>query len=706
MTTELTHKERVLRQARICLRREQRVVPIPRRQKAPVLKNWPQLRLEFSELEEAFGENDNIGIILGTASEGLVDIDIDASEALVAAREFLPPTERSHGRQSKKKSHLWYEVQPSPTPAKFCDIDGTSIVEVRSDGQQTLIPPSIHPSGERFRWEGKGEPAHVDGNLLCNAVSRLAACALIARHWPAEGSRHEASKALAGLLLRSGCPAEDAERFVTAVARASMHDEEWAARKQDIRTTVRRLTQKLPATGIPRLTEFVGEPVVARAVEWLGLNSQVANLDKFLHSAAVPQWPKAPSDIVFHGLSGEIVWTIDPTTEADPVAILVQLLLGFGSIIGNKPYFRVEASRHTTNLFSVLVGATSKGRKGVSWAQVLSLLRAADPEWAKNCVQSGVSTGQGLISTVRDPVLRRQRGQSGDEDVDYIVVDEGIEEKRLFIFESEFVQPLKLMSQEGNILSNVIRQAWDTGDLQTLTKTNPIRATGAHVTVLGHITQQELTRYLTETEQANGFGNRFLWVSVRRSKFLPDGGRLKETEESGLCAQLRASVQFAQGIEQVKRSKNARELWHEVYPELSEGKAGILGALTGRAEAQVTRLALLYALLDRSHTIRRRHLEAALALWQYVESSVRFIFGDSLGDTVADDILKALRTSPQGLSRTEISNLFARHRNAREISRALSLLAQNGLVSFRQERTNGRPDQRWFVLTKSAKYAK
>jgi hypothetical protein len=700
------HRDRIFRQVRASEKRDWQLIPIPHGQKAPVLKNWPQLRLTVSELEEALGPSDGIGVILGNASNGLVDIDVDAQEALAAAREFLPPTARRHGRPSKPNSHFFYEVQPPPSPTKFCDLDGSTLIEVRSNGQQTLIPPTFHPGGERFRWEGKGDAARVEGDLLFHAVSLVGAISLLARHWPNKGSRHEASKALAGLLLRSGWLAERAEQFVTAVARASMRDEEWATRKSDIRTTVRRLAEGLPVTGVPRLTEFIGDAVVARAKEWLGLPPQITVLDKFSGSVDLPKWPEKPTDQAFHGLVGDIVRTIDPSTEADPVALLVQLLLAFGSIIGRKPHFLVEASRHTTNLFAALVGATSKGRKGVSWSQILRLLREVDPEWVKNCVQSGLSTGQGLIASVRDPVVHPQLAAGSIDEFDYGVVDEGVADKRLFVFESEFVQPLKLMSQPGNILSNTIRQSWDTGNLQTLTKTNPVRASDAHISILGHITQQELTRYLTETEQANGFGNRFLWVCVKRSKFLPDGGRLKTTELSRLSRQLQMSVEFARSVEQLKRGKIARELWHAVYPELSEGKTGLFGALTGRAEAQVTRLALVYALMDRSHIVRREHLEAALALWQYVESSIRFIFGDSLGDTSADEILKALRVSPQGLTRTEISNLFSRHRNARDIGRGLSVLAQNGLASFRREETNGRPDERWFTLGPDAKDAK
>ena len=87
--------------------------------------------------------------------------------------------------------------------------------------------------------------------------------------------------------------------------------------------------------------------------------------------------------------------------------------------------------------------------------------------------------------------------------------------------------------------SGMLRNLWDRGDVRSLTKTSPVRVTGAHVSIIGHITQDELLRYLDRTEVANGFGNRFVWGCVRRSKLLPDGGRVPE-EALRILAQTRA----------------------------------------------------------------------------------------------------------------------------------------------------------------------
>jgi DNA-binding transcriptional ArsR family regulator len=232
-----------------------------------------------------------------------------------------------------------------------------------------------------------------------------------------------------------------------------------------------------------------------------------------------------------------------------------------------------------------------------------------------------------------------------------------------------------------------------------MTKNSPAVATGAHISIIGHITKLELLRNLTSTEAANGFGNRFLWCCVKRSKFLPEGGTADDLDFDSQIRDLTAAVQFARETQEICRDDEARQMWADVYPQLSEGKPGLLGAMIARAEAQTMRLACLYALLDRSSVIRADHLLAAVALWTYCEDSARWIFGDVLGDPVADEILRSLRRSPKGMTRTEIARLFSNHREKQELARALALLLEEGLVSYEKESTGGRPGERWRATT-------
>jgi hypothetical protein len=394
------------------------------------------------------------------------------------------------------------------------------------------------------------------------------------------------------------------------------------------------------------------------------------------------------------------------------VALLIQTLLCFGNAVGRTAYFAAEASKHFMNIFAILVGVTSVGRKGSSWAQVLRLFRMIDPEWAQTCISSGLSSGEGLIWAVRDPITKQEAIKDKDGRItgEYqdVETDPGISDKRLLVFESEFASPLRMMARDGNTLSVVIRQAWDTGDLSTMTKNSPARATGAHVSIVGHVTRDELRQELSTTDMGNGFANRDLWVCTTRSKELPEGGTLGDTEISPLAERLRDAVAFARKVGEMKRDSAIKSMWAKTYHELTADTPGLLGAVTSRAVPQTMRLACLYALLDKSALVREMHLLAAVALWEYCLASARFIFGDTLGDPTADTIVQSLRDAPDGLDRTTISALFRRHKSGAEISRALTVLREHGLatVSSASRDVNGRPREIWFAVGNTAKKAK
>ena len=409
-------------------------------------------------------------------------------------------------------------------------------------------------------------------------------------------------------------------------------------------------------------------------------------------------WPKL-GEAAYHGLAGRFVRKVEPHSEADPAGILIQFLVMFGSLVGRGPYFRVEADQHFPNLFAVLVGESSVGRKGVSLGQAKRLLAAVDEDWAHDRFTTGLSSGEGLIHAVRDRVEKMVEDEEGKQV--RTVIDEGVDDKRLMVVETEFVSVFRNLRREGNILSPILRSAWDNGDLRTLTKNSPSKASGAHISIIGHITTSELLQRLDSTEAANGFGNRFLWCCVRRSKELPDGGEADRLDFSGEIVELAKSLALGKEGGAIARSSEANQLWREVYADLTKGQSGIFGSLVSRAAPQVMRLACIYALLDRETAISRQHLEAALAIWAYCEDSARWIFGEAIGDPVADEILSQLHENPQGLTRTEIGSALGRHQPREVLDTALEQLRQQGRATSERLETKGRPVERWHARESS-----
>jgi hypothetical protein len=484
--------------------------------------------------------------------------------------------------------------------------------------------------------------------------------------------------------------------------------EQWAATSTDgaaLAAELERLASALPAE------------------EFVEVKPSVGGEDED-EGEVLDRWPKI-NPRAFHGIAGEFVGLTDPHTEADPVAILLQFLAAFGNMIGRSAHFLVGATRHHLNLFLWLVGATAAGRKGSSLDVVQWWLRQIDPDWADKRIQGGLVSGEGLIYHVRDALVERRevkeakgkgkgKGQSngnghaddkeiwgmvvGGKRFEDVVTDAGVDDKRLLVTETEMGRTLKAMNRETNTLSDVIRQAWDTGSLRILAKNRPAMATGAHISIICHSTPADVRRHLTQTDSANGFANRFLWAGVRRSKALPDGGALDSVDWGDVKERVRLAAENAKLVGKMSRDRVASEMWRGVYEELSAGNPGMVGMVTGRAVPQTLRLSCLYALLDNSPTVRPEHLTAALALWQFCEDSARMIFGESQGNPDKDKVLAALRQSQGGLTQTQIStDVFNRNKKSKAIRELLSDLLTDRLIHSKAEPTGGRSAVRWFI---------
>ena len=359
------------------------------------------------------------------------------------------------------------------------------------------------------------------------------------------------------------------------------------------------------------------------------------------------------------------------------------------------------------NEFAVIVGRSAKARKGTSLQNVLNVFGGVNRDWFDNRVKSGLSSGEGMIHAVRDALeveedIKEKGGKVTGRQT--VLKDAGESDKRLLAIESEFARCLRVMEREGSTLSSILRDAWDNGKLSVLTKT-PQKATEAHISVIGHITRDELCRLLTDTEAGNGFANRIIWIYSERSKLLPDGGNLPAEDFADLQQRLQNTIHFAGSVQRMHRDAAAKAMWHSVYPELTRDVPGLLGAVTSRAEAHTLRLSCIYALLDGSTAVRPEHMEAALAIWDYAEKSAAYIFGNALGDPVADEILRALQNNPAGMTRTELHKLFGNNAKSGSMQQALHTLAEQQRIkcASRPGENGGRPTELWLATTEETK---
>src|SRR5215203_3914787 len=260
-------------------------VPIPARQKGPRISDWQRLRIALEDVPRYFNNGQNVGIITGKASGWLVTADLDCPEAVALAGRFLEPTLTS-GRESVPDGHWWY-ISPDLEHREFEGIPKTAsegtVLELRSTDHQTVVEPSVHPSGERYRWSRSGlEPLEIDAEDLTRAARRLAVGALVACHLPeskergGRGGRYHYALALAGYLLRHEETPEEVEKLLKAAWDAKgWHDigrhrkSSYAGIERAVRDTAQKLRRGDPATG-GRALEGMVQGLPRKIADFLG----------------------------------------------------------------------------------------------------------------------------------------------------------------------------------------------------------------------------------------------------------------------------------------------------------------------------------------------------------------------------------------------------------------------------------------------------
>jgi Bifunctional DNA primase/polymerase, N-terminal/Primase C terminal 1 (PriCT-1) len=631
----------------------------------------------------------NVGILTGEAS-GLIVLDVDGEDgktslqALTGVHGALPKTlcamtGRTGSDGARKGCHYYYRPPAGIQIRNSAGILGKGL-DVRGEGGYVVAAPSLHSSGRLYEWLAPVRPV---ADMPLWMVEKLSEAKPPAEALPiqpgaaiSEGGRNAALTSLAGTMRRRGMSQDAIEAALLA--------------ENDL-----RCNPPLPASEIRDIARSVGRyapsPAPRKAPEAAGEPPQ----------DQIRQWPAPLAEEAFHGLAGEFARLVGPHTEADPAALLFQCLVALGSIVGRGPYYRVGAERHHVNIFAVCVADSSKGRKGTSWNEVKAFCKLVDREWWHTRIGGGLSTGEGLIHAVRDPIVEQVaiKEKSRVVDTQEQITDPGVKDKRLLCVEGELGQALQCAGRDGNTLSPIIRLAWDGAMLRVMTRGAKGECAEPHISIIGHITNTELQTLLTTNDAANGFANRFLWVGVARSQCLPLGGSLDLLRVEELAARTRAAVGLAREIGAVGWAPDARDEWIRVYPALSEGRHGLLGSVTARAEAHTVRLASLYAVLDGKAEIALVHLRAALELWRYAADSAAFIFGDSLGDPLCDAIRGLLRSQAGGATRTEISEYFDRNKTKEQLDAALATLQARGMIRSSQKVTGGRSAEVWQLVS-------
>jgi putative DNA primase/helicase len=355
-----------------------------------------------------------------------------------------------------------------------------------------------------------------------------------------------------------------------------------------------------------------------------------------------------PTEAMLYGLAGDVGNTAAATTEANRYAACMGFLSFLSAMAGRDVYLPVGNTRHHARLFTLHVGRSSRGRKGDALSLPHRVRHAIDMrEHERGTVggsllgqvhTGGLSSREGLVMFIHDGF------QQGKEETP------AIDDKRLWVVESEFANVLQQAKRDGNTLSAALRDGWDGVSIKPATKTARTWATDPHIAIAGAITPSELCELIKARELSNGFANRFLIFWAERDRLVPFPTATDDETLTRLVERTEDVLRFMRGnypaesdTRRMDMSQAAQDAYKRLYRgDLNKATGSVkLDGILERRAPMLLRLAMIFAMTDRTLTIEAQHIEAAWAWVSYAVDSVRYIFKEAAAGEVDPERLAA-----------------------------------------------------------------
>jgi hypothetical protein len=701
------------------------LIRVPLRSKNPNRAGWQRERHQAGDFRSAFSTVSNVGVLLGEPSNNLIDVDIDCAEAMLIASSMLPSTASRFGHGQTLESHWLYRVPQPIETRKFTDplkgsTDKTAmLIEVRSTGTQTIIPPSVHPSGEAVTWAEQGEPALVDGAALLVIVSKIAAAALLVRYWPGEGSRHDAALALGGGLLRGGWEDRDAARFVGVIARAA-GDDEVEDRVRAVMTTADALNDNRKATGWPTLKTLVDPRVVDAVMRWLEMGKEENGADD---APALTPYDPFPVHVFPPVIERFIVE--GAMAMGVPVEFIAMPVLGFAAgLIGNLRVLQVKRSwSEPAILWTAVVSAPGSGKSpALSYAQQLvdSLQQSSwtsyqDEMRAWQANTQGGTLKERVLPKSASPQPKLKSYYTTDATLEAIAVMISLA-PGLSVIRDELVGWVK--SHDAYRASGDRQawlQLWSGGSLKIDRKTTAtIFVSHPAISVIGGIQPDRIADLRDDAATNDGFVDRVLiaWPDAFPPPWTEHDVDAEVVNRAvALFRQLRLDARGRDLVRTiVKMDAVARQHWIRWYDEnratIHDAK-GLASGWAAKYPRQVLRIALVLHALhhpdDPDTTLSSAVIDGAIAIVECLRTHlnrVLKVIGQPASKPGHAGVLSRLhgilmRQGGEWISRSDLHQAFGGNTKGEVLTTALSQLEEEGVAEQRAVPTEGRPRVEW-----------
>lgn len=365
-------------------------VPLGEQSKRPKGgEGWNKLRVTEDTVDKHFHNGDNVGILWGAASNWIIDIDLDWDESVAVARRILPKT-KTYGRDTRPRSHYLYRCQnakggkwTSPPKNNKTEDEGISvIVELRSTGSQSVVPPSLHPDGDRYQFNDDIEYTEITPRSLEKILGRVAAASLLARHYPISGARHDYVCAITGTLLHLNWSDDLVTDFVWAVLDACETETDRPQRERTITNTIQHFRAGDNVYGFKMLSQWLEPGVVDRLRRWLEKDLRYTLSFSPIVANPVAESTKEPiiqprlTDVP--GLVGDIAkWASQRAYVKQPVFDMAAGIMSVALLSGNR--YIVDSWDTPLQPYLMVMAPTACGKES-ALNSVATLARKAELE--------------------------------------------------------------------------------------------------------------------------------------------------------------------------------------------------------------------------------------------------------------------------------------------------------------------------------------
>lgn len=600
-----------------------RVLPLKAMSKEPTLKNWTNLASsEKNQIIQWFdNKNNNAGILTGHQNR-LAVVDVDPKnggyESLDVLEKELGSLRDASNYIVKTGSgglHLYFSY-PEKISIKS-RINFYPGIDIKSDGGYVVSPYSTHPNGNIYM------PLvdHDDKNLYVDHLKPLPELLLKKLTQSSSeiiSSKHSIDSSLV-----------DRAIFTEGNRNNNMHRIASALRpyliSPDALLLALKTENKLRCS--PPLPEEE-------------INNIVKSVEKY--PIKIISTSLNVSRDAFHGIAGQLATEVSEISGVSKEALLFQFLICFGIICEQKFYFPLGSKKISTANYLLILGSTGSSRKGTSFDNVKWFFDKYYVDFSTMKLKTGVNSGEGLINCIRDKVTIKELDKNGVEKE--IITDQGALSKIVLFLETEFARLLKAGRREGSTVTEIFRNAWDQMPLEINTSQRQIRASEYAISLIAHITPKEFKTLINETDSSNGYLNRFLFCLIGSASPRPFPSAFEDANFN-FIQKFQEVIKYIETTEYQKviLSDDAKILYEEYYTEFHYRNEDAFSELVTRAISHLIKLALIYAILDKSNKILPIHLKAAKAIIDHSESSIKSIFEDKIFSRKEKKLLNFLK---------------------------------------------------------------